>query len=201
MQALCRGNAQNIKIYQKERCCTRKILAAQILFCYIHLLWDLFIVIHDFLIFHDPLWRFQNRAKNAAPITATTPPLICECEAAPGNGTIVAELVGLADVTVDVEVPFPVTLKIQTYLLDKSSECCFSHHSVFGINSERKGAAYFVNQKMNKSKSSGDMAQRWIVIGSCVRSDMYNRFLRSLRRLLLLCLRGAEGCQRSGTFA
>jgi hypothetical protein len=68
--------------------------------------------------------------------------------------------------------------------------------SVFSIISERKGAAYFVNQKMNKSESSAGTAQRWIVVGSCARSDMHNRFLRSLRWLLLLCHRGTEGCQR-----
>jgi hypothetical protein len=64
--------------------------------------------------------------------------------------------------------------------------------SVFSIMSERKEAAYFVNQKMNKSKSSAGTAQRWIVVGSCARSDMHNRFLRSLRWLLLFYHRGAE---------
>ena len=139
---------------------------------------------------------FQNRAKNAAPITATTPPLICKCEAAPGNGTTVAELVGLADVTVDVEVPFLVTLIFRHICLTRVPNAV-SHIIQYSTSDSERKEAHFVNQKMNKSKSSAGIAQRWIVIGNCARSDMHNRFLRSRRRQLLLCHRGAEGSQRS----
>jgi hypothetical protein len=66
-----------------------------------------------------PILTFQNRVKNTAPITTMTPPLICKCEAAPGNGTIVAELVGLADAAVEVEVPFPVTLRFKHICLTR----------------------------------------------------------------------------------
>ena len=145
--------------------------------------------------YYNPIVTFQNSAKNIAPITATTPPLICKCEAAPGNGTIVAELVGVADVALEVEVPFPVTLRFRHICLTRVPNAVFAHQYLFDINSERK-EAHFVNQKMNKSKSSAGTAQRWTVIGSYVRSDMHNRFLRSLRRQLRLCHRGTEGCQR-----
>jgi hypothetical protein len=56
---------------------------------------------------------------NAAPINAITLLLICNCKAAPGKGTMVAELVGLGDVEVEVEVPFPVTLRFRQICLTR----------------------------------------------------------------------------------
>jgi len=56
---------------------------------------------------------------NAIPITAMTPQLTRSCEAAPGNGTMVGELVGLEGVEVAVEEPFPVTLRFRQICLTK----------------------------------------------------------------------------------
>ncbi len=135
-----------------------------------------------------PVVTYQNRTKKVTPINATTPLLICECEAAPGNDTIIAELVGLAAGEVDVEVPFPVTLRFTHICLTRVPNAV-SHINQYSTSNSVRKEAHFLNQKMNKSKSSVGTERRWIVTGSCARSDIYNRFLRSLWRLLLRCHR------------
>jgi hypothetical protein len=68
---------------------------------------------------------------NATPTTANTPLLICNCVAAPGNGNIVAEPVGLGDVDVVVEVPLPVTLRFRQicFTRDPNAGSLISNHA------------------------------------------------------------------------
>jgi len=67
---------------------------------------------------------------NANPNTAMTPPLTRNCDAAPGKGTMVGEVVGLEGVEVAVKVPFPVTFKFKQICLTKVPNAA-SHQQVF----------------------------------------------------------------------
>ena len=128
----------------------------------------------DYLKILNPLhilqYLYHINAMNAAPITANTPLLICNCEAAPGNGNMVAEPVGLGDV--DVEVLLPVRLRFRQICFTRAPNAVSLISIILNILNKRRengryfmgktrqGVTYLLNQSSCKSKSSADRERR-----------------------------------------